>query len=147
MAERDNSTLLSMQGEGALPTNDGLSSLVQTRFADAPRDDPLVIELLEHIRQTHGFNLRVSELAARYRVTVRTLENRCRKALGRSAGDILREACLESVRALVVETDRPFAEIAHTCGQLSAAHLAAMFRRQNGMSMREWRGSLTADSR
>ena len=24
-----------MQGEGALPTNDGLSSLVQTRFADA----------------------------------------------------------------------------------------------------------------
>ena len=36
------------------------------------------------------FNLRVSELAARYRVTVRTLENRCRKALGQSAGDILR---------------------------------------------------------
>jgi len=25
------------QGEGALPTNDGLSSLVQTRFADAPK--------------------------------------------------------------------------------------------------------------
>ena len=109
--------------------------VVRASSANTQTDDPLVIELLEHIRQTHGFNLRVSELAARYHVTVRTLENRCRKALGRSVGDILREACLESVRALVVETDRPFAEIARTCGQLSAAHLAATFHRRFGTTM------------
>ena len=64
--------------------------MVRASSANTQTDDPLVIELLEHIRQTHGFNLRVSELAARYRVTVRTLENRCRKALEQSAGDILR---------------------------------------------------------
>jgi len=112
-----------------------LPVVVRASSANTQTDDPLVIELLEYVRQTHGFNLRVSELAARYHVTVRTLENRCRKALGRSAGDILRETCLESVRALVVETDRPFSEIARTCGQLSAAHLAAMFRRRYGITM------------
>ena len=112
-----------------------LPVVVRASSANTQTDDPLVIELLEYVRQTHGFNLRVSELASRYHVTVRTLENRCRKALGRSAGDILRETCLESVRALVVETDRPFSEIARTCGQLSAAHLAAMFRRRYGITM------------
>ena len=35
LAERGNFTQLSMQGEGALPTSDGLSSLVQIRFTDA----------------------------------------------------------------------------------------------------------------
>ena len=118
-----------------------LPIVVRASSTNTQTDDPLVIELLEHIRQTHGFNLRVSELAARYRVTVRTLENRCRKALGRSVGNILREVCLESVHALVVETDRPFAEITHACGQQSAAHLAAMFRRRYGLTMSEARRS------
>ena len=68
-------------------------------------------------------------------MTARTLENRCRKALGRSVGDIVRETCLENVRVLVVETDKPFAEIAHACGQQSAAHLAAMFLRRYGVTM------------
>jgi LacI family transcriptional regulator len=103
--------------------------------ANTQTDDPLVIGLLEEIRATRGFNLRVSELASRRHVTARTLENRCRKALGRSVGDIVRETCLENVRALVVETDKPFAEIARTCGQQSAAHLAAMFRRRYGVTM------------
>ena len=103
--------------------------------ANTQTDDPLVIGLLEEIRSTRGFNLRVSELASRRHVTARTLENRCRKALGRSVGDIVRETCLANVRALVVETDKPFAEIARACGQQSAAHLAAMFHRRYGHTM------------
>ena len=103
--------------------------------ANTQTDDPLVIGLLEEIRATRGFNLRVSELAAHWNVTARTLENRCRKALGRSVGEIVRETCLANVHALVVNTDKPFAEIARTCGQLSAAHLAATFRRRYGVTM------------
>ena len=103
--------------------------------ANTQTDDPLVIGLLEEIRATRGFNLRVSELAAHRNVTARTLENRCRKALGRSVGDIVRETCLANVHALVVDTDKPFAEIARACGQLSAAHLAATFRRRYGVTM------------
>ena len=91
--------------------------------------------MLEEIRATRGFNLRVSELAAHRNVTARTLENRCHKALGRSVGDIVREMCLANVHALVVDTDKPFAEIARACGQQSAAHLAAMFRRRYGVTM------------
>lgn len=107
--------------------------------ANTQTDDPLVIGLLEEIRETKGFNLRVSELADRRRVTVRTLENHCRKALGRSVGDVIREACLSNVHALVADTDIPFAEIARRCGQLSASHLAAAFRRRYGTTMTEVR--------
>ena len=103
--------------------------------ANTQTDDPLVIGLLEEIRATRGFNLRVSELASRRHVTARTLENRCRKALDRSVGDIVRETCLANVHALFVDTDKPFAEIARACGQLSAAHLAAAFRRRYGVTM------------
>jgi len=107
--------------------------------ANTQTDDPLVIKVLEDIRLSHGFNQRVSELAVRHGITVRTLENRCRKALGRSVGEILREACLEGVRNLVENTDTPFLEIASKCGQQSAAHLAAMFRRRFGKTMSETR--------
>ena len=103
--------------------------------ANTQTDDPMVIGLLEEIRATRGFNLRVSELASRRHVTTRTLESRCRKALGRSVGDIVRETCLDNVHALVVGTDKPFTEISRMCGQLSAAHLAAMFRRRYGFTM------------
>ena len=115
--------------------------------ANTQTDDALVIGLLEEIRATRGFNLRVSELASRRHVTARTLENRCRKALGRSVGDIVRETCLENVRVLVVETDKPFAEIARACGQQSAAHLAAMFLRRYGHTMSAARRSRRTNAR
>ena len=98
-------------------------------------DDPLVIGILEEIREARGFNLRVSELADRRGVTVRTLENHCRAALGRSVGDILRETCMASVHALVADSDLPFSEITRKCGQMSASHLAAAFRRRFGETM------------
>ena len=112
-----------------------LPVVARASSANTQTDDPLVIGLLEEIRATRGFNLRVSELAAHRNVTARTLENRCRKALGRSVGDIVRDTCLANVHALVVGTDKPFTEIARVCGQLSAAHLAATFRRRYGVTM------------
>ena len=93
-------------------------------------DDPLVIDLLEEIREAKGFNLRVSELANRRHVTVRTLENHCRKAIGRSVGDIVRETCMENIYTLVAKSDMPFSEIAQQSGQRSPSHLAAMFRKR-----------------
>ncbi len=103
--------------------------------ANMQTDDMLVIDMLEDIRQSQGFNIRVAELAARRHVTVRTLENHCRKALGRSVGDILRETCLLNVRKLVAETDYSFIDITRMCGQLSASHLASAFRKRFGVTM------------
>lgn len=124
-----------------------LAVVTRDSSANTQTDDALVIELLEDIRLSHGFNIRVSELAARRHVTVRTLENRCNKALGRSVGDLLRETCLENVRRLVVESDLPLSEIARQCGQLSAAHLASTFRRRFGTTMSALRRQLRRSPR
>ena len=102
-------------------------------------DDALVIDTLERIRKSHGFNLRVRELAKEAGVTARTLEARFAAALGRSVGDVMRTSCLDGVRELVSETDLPFSEIAAQCGQRSAAHLADTFRRRFGRTMTEMR--------
>jgi LacI family transcriptional regulator len=98
-------------------------------------DDPIVMATLEKIRKTHGFNLRVGELAAEAGITARTLENKFRAAIGRSVGVVIRTSCLDKVKKLVEDTDTPLSEIAALCGQQSAAHLADVFRRRFGLTM------------
>ena len=116
-----------------------LRTVARMSSANTQTDDPLVIGLAEEIYATRGFNLRVSELADRRNITSRTLENHCRKALGRSVGELIRETCLVNVHELVTTTDMPFSDIATKCGQQSAAHLAVMFRRRYGITMSEAR--------
>ena len=98
-------------------------------------DDAVAIAVLEDIRTACGFNLRVSEVAARHGFTVRALEKRFRRAIGQSVGAVIRTTCLDHVRRLVTESDRPFGDIARACGPLSAAHLAAASKARCGAPM------------
>ena len=77
----------------------------------------------------------------------RYLERHFRSGLGRSVHDELMLARMERVKTLLETTTLPIGEIAAQVGYTRPSRLAAMFRRVTGMSMREWRGSLTADSR
>lgn len=98
-------------------------------------DDPLVIAALETIRKTRGFRLYAPDLAQRLKVSIRWLEKRFRRTLNRTVADVIRDACLENVRELVVSTDLPFRAIAAECGQSSPSHLAAAFRARFGVTM------------
>ena len=77
----------------------------------------------------------------------RYLERHFRLGLGRSVHDELMLARMERVKELLEMTTLPIGEIAAQVGYTRASRLAAMFRRVTGMTMREWRGSVAADSR
>lgn len=102
-------------------------------------DDPLVINALEEIRKSRGFNLRAGELAAKNGVSLKTLNTRFTASIDKSVGEVIRTTCLDGVYDLVTNTDIAFAEIASRCGQQSAAHLAFAFRRRFGKTMTDAR--------
>ena len=77
----------------------------------------------------------------------RYLERHFRSGLGRSVHDELMLARIERVKELLETTTLPVGEISAQVGYTRPSRLAAMFRRVTGMTMREWRGSLAADSR
>ena len=69
----------------------------------------------------------------------RYLERHFRAGLGRSVHDELMLARLERVKTLLEETTLPIGEISAEVGYVRTSRLAAMFRRETGATMREWR--------
>ena len=104
-------------------------------------NDPAVIETLEQIRLRRGFNLRLPDLADHVGVSTRWLQKRFKACLGRCVGDVVRSTMLDNVMQLVRETDMSLGEITALSGQLSASHLAEMFRKRFGTSMSSVRRS------
>lgn len=102
-------------------------------------NDRLVIRALEYIRINAGLNIRVSDVAGHLGVTRRWVEKRFDLALGRSVLDEIQRVRIDTIRALVVQTDQPFTRIATRCGFSTANHLGIIFKAQFGMTLSEYR--------
>ncbi len=101
--------------------------------------DPLVIEALEFIRANAGLNIRVSDIAEQLTVSSRWIEKRFKQTLGRAVKGEIQRVRMNTVSALVKETELPFAGIAERCGFRSANHLGVIFRREWGCTMSDFR--------
>ncbi len=101
--------------------------------------DRLVIRALEFIRINAGLNIRVSDVADHLGVTRRWVEKRFELTLSRSVLDEIQRVRMDTLRALVSQTDQPFTKIASRCGFTSANHLGIIFKAHSGMTMSEFR--------
>jgi AraC family transcriptional regulator len=88
----------------------------------------------------------LSELARVTGVSEFHLCRAFRRATGRTIGAFYREVRLRHALALVLDTRRPIAEIAHATGFASHAHLTAQFRARFGVAPRRARQSGLAQS-
>lgn len=75
----------------------------------------------------------------------RYLERHFRSGLGRSVHDELMLARMDRVKELLESTMMPIGEIAAQVGYTTPSRLAAMFRRETGTTMREWRKAHMGD--
>jgi LacI family transcriptional regulator len=105
--------------------------------------DRLVIRALEHIRINAGLNIRVSDVADHLGVTRRWVEKRFDQTLQRSVLDEIQRVRMDTIRALVGETAAPFTQIAKRCGFTSANHLGIIFKSRFGMTMSDYRKTLS----
>lgn len=101
--------------------------------------DKRVIRALEFIRINSGLNIRVSDVAEHLGVTPRWAEKSFKQAVGRSLHQEIHATRLATVRTMVSDTDRPFAEIAARCGFRSVNHLCKLFKEAFGQTMSDAR--------
>ena len=69
----------------------------------------------------------------------RRAEPRFRACTGHSILDEINAVRLARAMELLLEPDRPIESIAAQCGFKSTAHLRVLFRRETGLSLRDWR--------
>ena len=69
----------------------------------------------------------------------RYVEQHFRKQLNASVRDIILRTKLERVRTLLEGTNLSIGEIAERCGNMNESHLAVLFKKATGLSMRDYR--------
>jgi LacI family transcriptional regulator len=102
-------------------------------------EDRLVARALEFIRLNACEGIGVRDVVAYLKVSRRLAELRFRTTCGHSILDAIRAVRLDRVRRLVAETDLPVSEITSRSGYQTDDHLRRLFKREFGLTMREYR--------
>jgi transcriptional regulator GlxA family with amidase domain len=102
----------------------------------APRFQRRLIDLME---QNLDFPLAPRELAARLRLSLRTLERHCARNFGQSPVELYLKIRLQAARNLLFYEDLSVKEIATACGFSYPSAFTRSFTRQFGMPPRRFR--------
>lgn len=103
------------------------------------RNDALVAEALEKIRREACSGLRPGAVAAVFPCTRRKADLRFRRAVGRTIGEEIRSVQLEEAKRQLAAGTRQIKTIGDFCGFSSPGAFRKFFRRETGMSLRDWR--------
>ena len=101
--------------------------------------DHLVIQALEYIRVNAGLNIRVSDVAAHLNVTPRWAESRFKQVMGESIHEKIHRTRLNTICAMLKETEMSLSEISQRCGFSQLHHLCSTFKKEFGVTMSEYR--------
>lgn len=121
---------------------EGLALLVLSRVERSRRLDarpPWVADALGLIARRHAESITLAALAADLGIHRATLAAAFRRYLGRSVGEAIRDARLQSALREIAETGRPLSEIALDCGFYDQAHMGRLVRRATGRTPGEIR--------
>lgn len=102
-------------------------------------DDPVVSDavrfLAGHVRQ----NPSVEEVAGHLSVSRRTLERRFSEALGRTIQTEMKRLRIDSIKRLLLETEKPLSDIAMDFGFSSTSYFAKYFKGELGLTPSAYR--------
>ncbi len=95
--------------------------------------DPVIANVIRSIRERTTRGLTIAELVTESQLSRWQLEERFRRAVGRSIHDDMLHVRLEEARRLVITTDLPMKSITPRAGLSSVAYMTTLFRRHFGM--------------
>ncbi len=95
--------------------------------------DPVIADVIHRIREQATRGLTIAELVSESQLSRWQLEERFRRAVGRSIHDDMLRVRLEEARRLVTTTDLPMKSITPRAGFRSVAYMTTLFRRHFGM--------------
>lgn len=102
-------------------------------------DDPQLSAALRYARDAPAALNTVRAAAEHAGISVRTLQYRARRRLGRRFYEVVLDLRLARARQMLLESNRSATEIARLCGLGSLPQLSRAFRRRYGCSPRELR--------
>jgi LacI family transcriptional regulator len=102
-------------------------------------EDADVVAALRYIRRCGQFSIGVQQVVERTGLSRRALEQRFRKALGRSIHDEIERVRLELIMQMLTETQKSVGEIARALGFPDAGHVSRLFRKAKGISPTTYR--------
>lgn len=102
-------------------------------------DDPALVKALRFIRAHAKRPITVTDVAAQAGLSRRVLERRFESALGRTPAAEIRRLRLEQAKTLLETTDLPVPDVAEQSGFGSPEYLAAVFRRDVGLTPLKYR--------
>jgi len=97
-------------------------------------EDPEVAQALRFLRHNSQRAIHVSDIVAVTSLSRRALEQRFRRAIGRSINQEIRRVRVEWVARALAETNRTVAQIAMDLGYPGVDHIARYFRAERGLS-------------
>ena len=101
--------------------------------------DKLVLEALEYIRINNGLNLRVTDIARHVNVSRRLLELHFKETLKTTVIHEIQQFRFEYIKKLLLESDLSIVEVTRLCGFENESHLAAIFKKNFGITMTQFR--------
>ncbi|MCC5848601.1 MAG: helix-turn-helix domain-containing protein [Verrucomicrobia bacterium] len=102
-------------------------------------DDPRLAKALSWIREHKGKDMDVDQVAAHAGVSRRLLELRFKEILGRSPYQEILRLRMDHARELLLRTDWPIGRIAEEAGFEEIRTFNTAFRRETGMTPKQWR--------
>lgn len=104
-------------------------------------EDGAVDRALQWMREHAAHGINVEDVARAAGLSVRSLESRFQKALGRSPKQELNRLRMEEVKRLLREQPDTLEQIADKCGFSSGIYLSQFFRRETGITPGTYRKS------
>ena len=102
-------------------------------------DDVEIAGALRYIREHATEGLHVDDVLARFPMARRSLEKRMKKLIGRAPHEEIRRVQINRARELLSGSGLRLAEIAERCGFRYPEYLSATFKRELGVSPRQFR--------
>lgn len=130
-----------MNGHSVPPANITVECLwvVPRRSTDAVAlEDRHVVSALRFIRDNAKYPISVADVVTQAGVSRRALEIRFQRTLGRSIRGEIQRVRLEKTQRLLVETNLPAERVAELAGFSSLSYLSNIFRREMGMTLRQY---------
>ncbi len=105
-------------------------------------EDAEVAKALRFIQAHHAKPIQVADVVGAVASSRRVLEKRFRKILGRSILGEIRRVRVQQIARMLVETNEPISQIAAALGYAGVEHIARYFRREQGVTPKEFRQRL-----
>lgn len=117
-------------------------SYTSTFLKNSPQnyhDDEMIIQIQEWMHNQYHVPVTLDELAARFDISVRSLNRRFREATGRTPIQYLQQVRLDNAREMLRASNLSIAEVAFNAGFTDCSYFSAQFKKAMSLSPKAYR--------